>query len=286
MSDFITRQVSVLGRMLVVAVLGVFGACASKEQGYAMGAHARTEIQVREAIRDPAPDMPGIYLSLIERMQGDGLYYASLAHIDAYEHEYGVSPESILLRADALRATGQRTASAATYSQLLATRLAARAHRGLGLLAGAANDFPGAARELGEASRLAPTDALTLSDLGYALLREGNAEGARVPLLKAIELDSHDPKIAANVALYFASSGDSARAQTLIEQQGFSPEVRAAVERDAQNVADALHRHEISRTGKLTECATVSAPPYAVTSTQVLWPCGSGQPRIIQHAGQ
>ena len=65
------------------------------------------------AQKQAAPDTPGMYLGLIERMQSQGLYYASLAHIDAYEKQYGASPQTILLRADALRMTDQPAASAA-----------------------------------------------------------------------------------------------------------------------------------------------------------------------------
>ncbi len=50
---------------------------------------------------DQAPDTPGMYLALIDRMQAQGLFFASLAHIDAYEKQYGTTPDTVLLRADA-----------------------------------------------------------------------------------------------------------------------------------------------------------------------------------------
>ncbi|WP_199272252.1 tetratricopeptide repeat protein [Paraburkholderia acidisoli] len=233
--------------LLAAACLALLalGACATKT-GYGVGPQAEAEQQMRAAVQDPAPDTPGMYLGLIERMQGEGLYYASLAHIDAYEHQYGTSPQSILLRADALRSTGQSVASAAAYAQLIGTPLEGRGHRGLGLLAGGAGDFHKAAQELAAASALAPTDAATLSDLGYALLRDGDVAGARVPLLKAIELDAHNPRIAANVALYLVASGNADGARNLMAQQNLPPEARAAIARDARKVEQAQRTREVS----------------------------------------
>ncbi|PFW67397.1 pilus assembly protein, partial [Bacillus sp. AFS075960] len=115
------------------------GACATKDSGYGVNAQTERAALLQAADQKQAvPDTPGMYLGLIQRMQTQGLYYASLAHIDAYEKAYGGSPDTILLRADALRMTDQPAASAAAYTQLLQTPLAARGYRGLGLLAGAA----------------------------------------------------------------------------------------------------------------------------------------------------
>ncbi|MFP6558708.1 pilus assembly protein [Paraburkholderia sp. B3] len=289
MNHIVTRRAPAARGALAAAAcmaLVVLAACASKEQGYGVGPQAQAELQMRDATRDPAPDTPGMYLGLIQRMQAEGLYYASLAHIDAYEHQYGASPESIVLRADALRATGQSAASATAYMQLLTTPFAARGHRGLGLLAGAAGDFSKAASELAEASRLEPTDATTLSDLGYALLREGEVAAARVPLLKAVELDTHNPKIVANVALYFVASGDAASAQALMAQEGLAPAARAAIERDAQNVAQAQHAREMAHARAALASAAMPAPTAAMASTQSGWPGGEAQPRLVERSAQ
>ncbi|WJF91288.1 pilus assembly protein [Paraburkholderia bonniea] len=228
----------VAGAVLLCALVS---ACASRPQGYGVGAQVEREAKLQQASRDLTPDTPGMYLGLIERMQAQGLYYASLAHIDAYEKQYGVSPETRLLRADALRATDQPDASAAAYSALLNTPLAARGYRGLGLLAGSAGDFPRAAQALQQAVLLAPIDATTLSDLGYARLRSGDINGARVPLMQAAELDQSNPKIISNLALYLLAEGQRAQAQALMNEQKIADEVRAAIESEAQTVA-AAHR--------------------------------------------
>jgi Flp pilus assembly protein TadD len=291
MNRIITRSVPLARGALAATAcvaLAALAACASKEQGYGVGPQAQAEMQMREAVHDPAPDTPGMYLGLIQRMQSEGLYYASLAHIDAYEHQYGTGPDSIVLRADALRATGQTTAAANAYAQLLSTPFAARGHRGLGLIAGAAGDFHKAEVELSEAAQLEPTDAATLSDLGYALLREGEVTAARVPLLKAAELDPHNPKIAANVALYFVASGDTASAQAVMTEQGLTPQARAAIERDAQNIAQAQHLVEMEHTRAALASAAVPKPvaAEAMASAQAGWPGGDAQPRLVERFAQ
>ncbi|MPV55975.1 pilus assembly protein [Burkholderia sp. HI2761] len=229
--------------MLAVALL--LGACATKESGYGVGAQTERAALMQAADqKQSVPDTPGMYLGLIQRMQAQGLYYASLAHIDAYDKTYGVMPESILLRADALRMTDQPAASAAVYAQLLKTPLAARGYRGLGLLAGAAGDFDRAVQALTQASELAPTDPSLLSDLAYAKLRSGDVVGARVPLMKAAELDQRNPKIVSNLALYLFAAGRAQDAQRLMNQQHLSTEIRKDINGDAAKIAAAVRAQQ------------------------------------------
>jgi Flp pilus assembly protein TadD len=247
MRSFQTTRSSPL-RLVVALVAGcaLLAACAVKESGYGVGPQAEREAKLQQSTRDTTPDTPGMYLSLIDRMQARGLYYASLAHIDAYEKQYGVSPDSILLRADALRATDQPAASASAYAQLLNTPLAARGYRGLGLLAGASGDFERASQSLGQAAELAPTDVATLSDLGYARLRAGDVAGARVPLMKAAELDGHNQKVIGNIALYLLADGQTARAQALVKEQKLAPDVRAQLRDEAAKVAAASRARRVN----------------------------------------
>jgi Flp pilus assembly protein TadD len=232
---------------LVPALVIAFScaACAFKPSGYGAGAQAERAAAQAAAQKEPAPDTPGMYLALIDRMQRQGLYYASLAHIDAYEKQYGATPDSTLLRAQALRETGQGAASAKAYRALLATPLAAGGYRGLGLLAGADGDFRGACRALGQAAALAPTDAVTLSDLGYARLREGDIAGARVPLLQAEELDPSSARIQANVVLLLMAQGHAKEARALMDEKQFTAAVRSALRDDAVKVAHAVRAYKL-----------------------------------------
>jgi Flp pilus assembly protein TadD len=217
-------------------------ACASKmESGYGLGIQAERQAALDQAMhKDAVPDTPGMYLALIDKMQAQGLYYASLAHIDAFEQQYGASPDVTLLRADALRQTGQLDAAVTAYTRLIDTPLAARGWRGLGLLAGEGGDFAGAAQRFEQAVRRAPTDASLLSDLGYARLRLGDVAGARIPLMKAAELAPDNPKVMSNVALYLLASGQETGAQGLMTQQKLAPDVQNAIRADAQRIADTV----------------------------------------------
>ncbi|KVH44593.1 hypothetical protein [Burkholderia diffusa] len=249
----------------MVAMASLLCACSAfKESGYGVGPQAeRAALMDAAAQKQAAPDTPGMYLGLIERMQSQGLYYASLAHIDAYEKQYGASPQTILLRADALRMTDQPAASTAVYTQLLNTPLAARGYRGLGLIAGAAGDFPRAAQALSQATVLAPTDAATLSDLAYAKLRSGDVDGARIPLMKAAELDQNNPKIISNLVLYLLASGRTHDAQRLMAQQKLSVEIRNDIRGDAMKITTAARAWR----------RTAPSPGSIVTATPLV---GSG----------
>lgn len=230
------------GRLLIALAISVMlGACVSKmDAGYGAGAQAEREAAIDQAQRKAdAPDTPGMYLALIDRMQAQGLFYASLAHIDAFEKQYGATPDTVLLRADALRQTGQPQASRDAYMKLLNTPLAARGYRGIGLLEGSTGEFAKASSAFDTASNLQPTDPLTLSDLGYARLRLGDVAGARVPLMKAAELAQDNPKVLSNVALFLLADNQAAAAQGLIAQQKFSPQVREALAADARLIAAA-----------------------------------------------
>jgi len=278
----IPKQFSPAARCACAAALALLGACASQQSGYGVGPQAEREALLAQARRDPAPDTPGMYLGLIERMQQQGLYFASLAHIDAYEKQYGVSPDSTLLRADALRMTDQPDASAAAYRQLLHTPLAARGHRGLGLLAGGQGDFGRAASELEQAALVAPTDATVLSDLGYARLRAGDVAGARVPLMKAAELDAANPKIV-NIALFLLASGQVSDAQALMNQQKLALDVRAAIRADAAKVAAARTGARAGSGGMAPAQGLLAAPARTVASAHdTIEPA----PRLLQRFAQ
>jgi Flp pilus assembly protein TadD len=249
-------QVSIL-----IAAVSALSACASKmESGYGLGIQAERQAALDQASKkDAIPDTPGMYLALIDKMQAQGLWFASLAHIDAYEQQYGESPDTILLRADALRQTGQAEASEAAYHRLTGTPLAARGWRGLGLLSGEAGDFAKAAARFQAATQLAPTDAPMLSDLGYARLRQGDVDGARVPLMKAAELAPDNPKIMSNLALYLLASGQGANAQNLMSQQKLPADIQQAIRGDAQRVADAVKANRTTKAPATDEHARVAS---------------------------
>lgn len=195
------------------------------------------------AAQAAAPDTPSsintqdTYLKLIDRMQQEGLWFASLAHIDALEQRWGRTPESIHMRADALRNTGQENESGELYRQLMGTSLEGAGYHGLGLLAGARGDYVQAVNMLQLAQRKHPTDALLLSDLGYANLRAGRISEARVPLMQALQLRPDGKQIQVNLAVYLHASHQPDKADALMDAHDMPEATRSAIRETARRIA-------------------------------------------------
>ena len=223
-----TRVLTVLG-----LAAGALAGCSSSPQTAYQLMQEQQQVQAQarqaedEAARKAMPSQPEMFLSLIAQSMAQGRHFAALAYVDAYIQQYGNTPEIAPLRANALRMTGQEAASEAVYRKLVSSGNAAEGWHGLGLLAGARGDFAGAAEYLGKASRLKPTDADMLSDLGYARLRAGDISGARLPLGQAAELNPGSTKVIANLALLLLVEGESDRATRVMDQANMSEQARA-----------------------------------------------------------
>lgn len=223
-------------RLLAFASAGtaalVFTGCASIKDQYAASADAQQRMAAEAAADTKAGatvDTQATYLKLVEQMQKEDLWFASLAHIDALERRWGVSPESTRVRADALRQTGQAEGAEIAYKRLLATPQESAGYRGLGLLAGARGHYAEAVQLLKQAQRRTPTDALLLSDLGYASLRAGQVEEARLPLMQALQLQPDSKQAQANLALYFEMTHQQEQATALMDANRMPETTRAAV---------------------------------------------------------
>ncbi|WP_303635803.1 Flp pilus assembly protein TadD [Stenotrophomonas tuberculopleuritidis] len=193
----------------------------------------------------PAPqDSRNAYLELIQRMQQQDAWYASLAHVDAFRQRYGDSPALRLLQADALRQTGQTDAALALYRELANGPQAAAAAHGLGLIAALRDDDDGSEQALARATQLQPLNTDYLGDLGYARLRAGRFEQAREPLAKALELSPGNAKATANLALWAVLRGDTATAERLAQQASFSDDTRRSVEQQAQQIRARLQHRQ------------------------------------------
>lgn len=213
---------------------------------------------------------PATYLALIRKMQEQGLYYASLAHIDAYQQRYGRSPDVMLLRADALRETDQLAAADAEYRAVVGATsamgagtqgafLSAGAWRGLGITAGRQGNFVEAERRLQVAAQINPTDASTASDLGYALMRAGEVEQARVPLMQAQQMAAASPKMAGNLVIWLTVNDRKDDAASLAAHAQLSASARKAIDDDVVRVRSAWRDRRIARDA-------ASAAPRAVAT--------------------
>ncbi|QCX51995.1 tetratricopeptide repeat protein [Ralstonia pseudosolanacearum] len=248
------------GMLALAALLAGCGSLAGS--GSEMSRRTDADIEVarqRQAGEKAELTSPGTYLSLIRRMQEQGMYYASLAHIDAYVQRFGRTPDVLLLRADALRETDQPAAAEADYRAVVEATSAlgagtqgalfnARAWRGLGITAGRQGQFAEAVRRLQLAARGNPTDASTESDLGYALMRAGEVEQARVPLMQAAQLDAANPKIAGNLAIWLDVNDRKEAAAALTAHARLSEAARKAIDEDAARVRSAWRDRRVART--------------------------------------
>ncbi|SOD24227.1 Flp pilus assembly protein TadD, contains TPR repeats [Variovorax sp. YR752] len=226
---------------LLVALVMLAG-CSGPKGLYPAAADAQQRMAAETAATQKNAtniDTAATYMKLIEQMQTDGLWFASLAHIDALEQRWGVSPESSRLRADALRQTGETASSEASYKRLIGTPLEGAGYHGLGLLAGGRGDYSTAVALLKEAQRRNPTDAVLLSDLGYASLRAGLIAQARLPLMQALQLRSDNTQAQANLALYLEVTQQQAQADALMEAHRMSPATRAAIRESARQLGSA-----------------------------------------------
>ncbi|MEQ6435140.1 tetratricopeptide repeat protein [Comamonas sp. w2-DMI] len=213
---------------LIAVILAAAAAtgCASKAppQGYGVtqdntAAEARQQmLQAEQATR---VDTAQTYLDLITQMQQAGQWYASLAHTEAFEQQYGSTPQIRLLRADALRNTGQFSQAHQAYTALLTggdTSTTARARRGLGLLHASQGQYGQAVAQLEMARKLNPIDANVLSDLAYAHMLDGRLAAAQLPILQAAQLAPANARVQLNLALYWLASGNQPEATRLLQR--------------------------------------------------------------------
>lgn len=189
-----------------------------------------------EAENRRKPAEPEMMLSMIAESQRQERYFASLAYIEAYQQKFGNDQRIAVLRAEALRQTGQTASSEQAYRALIGTAQAADGWHGLGLIAGSRGQFEQAADDFARAAKLAPMDPRILGDLGYARLRAGDPAGARVPLGQAAELAPESGKVLANLALLLLVEGEPVRAQHVMDRAKLGDEVRGQVLRLASEI--------------------------------------------------
>ena len=224
-----------LATLAALATLALaLAGCASKgPQGYgAPSAQQETAAQAQQQLQNAQQatqvDNAQTYLDLIAQMQQAGQWYASLAHTEAFEQQYGVNPESRLMRADALRNTGQVEQARQAYLALLQGATTARARRGLGLLYASQGQYGQAVEQLDKARQLNPIDANVLSDLAYAHMLDGRLAAAQMPIMQASQLAPANARVQLNMALFWLASGNQAQASQLLRQLA-QPQAKGAL---------------------------------------------------------
>lgn len=180
---------------------------------------------------------PEFYLQLIGNMQEKKLYFASIAHLDAFDLRWPGDARATLLRGDALREVGYLERARAIYQNMLKTAPSAGAYHGLGIIASRQGDTTAALVALARANQLAPTSAAILNDLGYAQLLAGQLDDARLSLHKASELDPKNSRAGANLALLYVVIGQADKAQSIMNWYQLPEVQRQEITRKAGDIA-------------------------------------------------
>lgn len=183
--------------------------------------------------KEAVVDTQDTYLSLVKQMQSKSLWYASIAHLDALDKQWGASSDSRLLRADALRQVGQLSAAIPIYQGLLGSAKDGAARYGLGRVAAEQGDFRSAAQQMEQARMSNPVDSRLLTDLGYAYLRARDLNAARIPLMQAAQLNPEDAQANVNLSLFMMLSGQSAQAEEFMRQRKLDAQTRQLVKEQA-----------------------------------------------------
>jgi len=244
--------------MAMGLALAVSGCATTSKDHYAASEDAQQRQAFEAATETKSSaniDTQATYLKVVGQMQQQGLWFASLAHIDSLEQRWGITPDSTRVRADALRHTGQAELAEAAYKRLLNTPQESAGYRGLGLLAGARGQYTEAVQLFKQAQRRTPTDALLLSDLGYASLRAGQLEEARLPLMQSLQLQPDSKQAQANVALYLEATHQQEQATALMDANRMPEATRAAVR------AAALQIRTAAAGSSATTASTSAMPP-------------------------
>lgn len=226
------RKTHTLAPWPALLALALAGCAGKAPQGYGVSPQQDTAAQAQQQLQTAQQanqvDTAQTYLDLIVQMQQAGQWYASLAHTEAFEQQYGLRPESRLMRADALRNTEQYAAAQQAYLPLLQGATAARARRGLGLLHASQGQYAQAVEQLEKARQLNPIDANVLSDLAYAQMLDGHLAAAQLPVMQAAQLAPANARVQLNLALYWLASGQQAQASQLLRQLAQPPAKGAA----------------------------------------------------------
>lgn len=209
---------------LVTLMIGFAGCSFKGPQGYGVSDQStavQAQQQMEKAELSTQVDPQKTYLNLITQMQQANQWYASLAHTEAFERQYGTNPQVRLLRADALRNTGQPQQAEKEYRDLLGApdiNTQSRARRGLGLLYASQKQYAQAIAQLESARQLNPIDADVLGDLAYAHMLDGRLSAASLPILQAAQLAPSNARVQLNLVLYWLASGEQAQATQLLHR--------------------------------------------------------------------
>lgn len=262
---------------LAIATMAMLSGCSSMGnllgQSQPVLSPAAKAAADRPLEKEAVVDTQDTYLSLVKQMQSKSLWYASIAHLDALDKQWGASSDSRLLRADALRQVGQLSAAIPIYQGLLGSAKDGAARYGLGRVAAEQGDFRSAAQQMEQARMSNPVDSRLLTDLGYAYLRAHDLNAARIPLMQAAQLNPEDAQANVNLSLFMMVSGQSAQAEEFMRQRKLDAQTQQLVKEQAgewlRTASLAAAKPAAAATGKVVNLSRpeVKTAPEAVASS-------------------
>lgn len=262
---------------LAVATMALLSGCSSMGnllgQSQPVLSPAAKAAADRPLEKEAVVDTQDTYLSLVKQMQSKSLWYASIAHLDALDKQWGASSDSRLLRADALRQVGQLSAAIPIYQGLLGSAKDGAARYGLGRVAAEQGDFRSAAQQMEQARMSNPVDSRLLTDLGYAYLRARDLNAARIPLMQAAQLNPEDAQVNVNLSLFMMVSGQGAQAEEFMRQRKLDAQTQQLVKEQAgewlRTASLAAAKPAAAATGKVVNLSRpeVKTAPEAVASS-------------------
>jgi Flp pilus assembly protein TadD len=113
------------------------------------------------------------------------------------------------------------------------------------------------------AAQANPTDASTASDFGYALMRSGEVEQARVPLMQAQQMAAASPKIAGNLVIWLTVNDRKDDAASLASHAQLTASARKAIDEDVARVRGAWRDRRIARDAAAVATRAVALGPSA-----------------------
>lgn len=262
---------------MAVATMAMLSGCSSMSnllgQSQPVLSPAAKAAADRPLEKEAVVDTQDTYLSLVKQMQSKSLWYASIAHLDALDKQWGASSDSRLLRADALRQVGQLSAAIPIYQGLLGSAKDGAARYGLGRVAAEQGDFRSAALQMEQARMSNPVDSRLLTDLGYAYLRARDLNAARIPLMQAAQLNPEDAQASVNLSLFMMVSGQGAQAEEFMRQRKLDAQTQQLVKEQAgewlRTASLAAAKPAAAATGKVVNLSRpeVKTAPEAVASS-------------------
>lgn len=223
-------------RLALLVVVGLLAGCAalpggSGGNGGDMLSQARGEEENQR-----------LHTELVRKMIDNERLYAALAHLDAQEKEYGATPELRLLRAEVLRKLGRTSEAETLYNELIDEgAFRGRAEHGLGLI-DASHDLAAGIGHLEKAAELRPTDARIRNDLGYALMKRGRSEDARLHLATAYQLDDSGNLSRNNYIVALLLDGQKTKAARIAAEANLQKETMERLRKRAAELEKTAER--------------------------------------------